>query len=105
MALVRRPIMARQNGAAQLRDGGASQAGTYLARLGQTSLDPGRVGSATAMREPWRAVRPRRLGRKDGEAFATAVYSAAPRSASKDDEINVPDPFSCVYLSSGGPGT
>ena len=47
------------------------------------------------MREPWRAVRQRRLGGKDGEAFGTAVYSAAPWSASKDDEINVPVPFSC----------
>jgi hypothetical protein len=46
------------------------------------------------MREPRRAVRQRRLGRKDGEAFGSTVYSAASRSASKDDEINVPVPFS-----------
>ena len=47
------------------------------------------------MREPWRAVRRHRFGRKDREAFGTAVYSAAPRSASKDNKINVPVPFSC----------
>jgi len=47
------------------------------------------------MREPWRVVRQRRLDGKDGEAFGTAVYSAAPRSASKDGKINVPVPVSC----------
>ena len=76
--------------------------GALLARLGQSSLDAGRVGGGAAMREPWRAVRQRRLGRKDGEAFGTAVYSAAQRSASKDDKINVPVPLSCVVTGSTG---
>ena len=55
------------------------------------------------MHEPWRAVRQRRLGGKDGEAFGTPVYSAAPRSASKVDEINVPVPFSCSGHHANGP--
>jgi len=54
------------------------------------------------MREPRRAVRQRRLGGKDGEAFGIAVYSAAPRSPSKDEEINVPVPFSCLTMVLGG---
>ena len=97
MTLVQRPISARQNGAARLLDGGASQAAAFLARLGQSSPDAGRVGGGAATCEPWRAVRQRRLGRKEGEAFATAVYCAAPRSASKDDEIIVPVPVSCCF--------
>src|SRR6516225_9399945 len=96
MALVQRPIMARRNGASRLPGTRAGQAAASLARLGQSSLDAGRVGGGAAMREPWRAVRQRRLGGKDGEAFGTAVYSAAPRSASKDNKINVPVPFSCL---------
>ena|SRR6516165_4063547 len=90
MALVQRPIMARPNVASRLPGSGAGQAAALLARLGQSSVDAGRVGGGAAMREPWRNVRQRRLGGKDGEAFGTTVYSAAPRSASKDDEINVP---------------
>ena len=95
MALVERPIVARRNGASQFPGSGTGQAAASLARLGQSSSDAGRVGGGAAMREPWRAVRQRRLGGKDGEAFGTAVCSAAPRSASKDEEINVPVPFSC----------
>src|SRR6516164_4650141 len=92
-----RPITARQNGASKLPGSGAGQAAALLARLGQSNLEGGRVGGGAAMREPWRAVRQRRLGGKDGEAFRTAVYSAAPQSASKVDEINVPSP--CVFIS------
>ena len=50
------------------------------------------------MREPWRAGRQRRLGGKDGEAFGTPVYSAAPRSASKDGKINVPVPWYVGFI-------
>src|SRR6516165_3044085 len=82
--------MAIRNGASQLPGSGAAQAAPLLARLGQSSVDAGRVGGGAAMREPWRVVRQRRLDGKDGEAFGTAVYSAAPRSASKDGKINVP---------------
>ena len=73
MALVQRPIMARRNGAPQLPDGGAAQAAESLARLGQSSLEAGRVGGSPAMREPCRAVRRHRFGRKDREAFGITV--------------------------------
>jgi len=45
------------------------------------------------LKKPWRAIWQRQLGGKDGEAFGTTIYSAAPGSASKREEINVPVPF------------